>query len=566
MDESNQLAVINISDILPNRFQPRIKFDEPKLYELADSIRKYGVIQPIVVRPVNGRYEIIAGERRFKASKIADKTTIPAIIVNLTDKVAEEIALLENVQRQQLSPIEEAVSYKRILDMGYITKEELSNKIGKSQSAITKKIRLLNLDDQVQEYLLNNKISERHARSLLRIDDKEKQVEMLHRIVNERLTVKKTDREISKLLEELPEKNSSVLNNSVNNQSNDIESLFDDFDSKKENSIEERGQAFMDIDKIMREAKDINQTEPPKDISQLMKQDTTVQPIPTEQNDINVVLPTETPVEPTTEQSRFFNLNMQRPEPTPVKSEPINNSVTFDSIFNQSVSPTTSNNIQNNVQNNSFPISDSSRETSEIGNNPVSVTEQSKFFNSNMQQSEPTPVKSEEPITTPIISDEAKQTISSAIADAFRNNQVEVSKPSNPVTNNSSFEEELDNFSNVPNADIYSSKTDTPIVEPIPVVSEPINNTSLDNNSNSIPFTPIQPISNLSEVNYSEPSTISSGIVQPVKAVNSQANFSQVVKILRDCANQIEQLGYYINVDEMDLGNQYKTTFTINKD
>ncbi len=566
MDESNQLAVINISDILPNRFQPRIKFDEPKLYELADSIRKYGVIQPIVVRPVNGRYEIIAGERRFKASKIADKTTIPAIIVNLTDKVAEEIALLENVQRQQLSPIEEAVSYKRILDMGYITKEELSNKIGKSQSAITKKIRLLNLDDQVQEYLLNNKISERHARSLLRIDDKEKQVEMLHRIVNERLTVKKTDREISKLLEELPEKNSSVLNNSVNNQSNDIESLFDDFDSKKENSIEERGQAFMDIDKIMREAKDINQTEPPKDISQLMKQDTTVQPIPTEQNDINVVLPTETPVEPTTEQSRFFNLNMQRPEPTPVKSEPINNSVTFDSIFNQSVSPTTSNNIQNNVQNNSFPISDSSRETSEIGNNPVSVTEQSKFFNSNMQQSEPTPVKSEEPITTPIISDEAKQTISSAIADAFKNNQVEVSKPSNPVTNNSSFEEELDNFSNVPNADIYSSKTDTPIVEPIPVVSEPINNTSLDNNSNSIPFTPIQPISNLSEVNYSEPSTISSGIVQPVKAVNSQANFSQVVKILRDCANQIEQLGYYINVDEMDLGNQYKTTFTINKD
>ena len=566
MDESNQLAVINISDILPNRFQPRIKFDEPKLYELADSIRKYGVIQPIVVRPVNGRYEIIAGERRFKASKIADKTTIPAIIVNLTDKVAEEIALLENVQRQQLSPIEEAVSYKRILDMGYITKEELSNKIGKSQSAITKKIRLLNLDDQVQEYLLNNKISERHARSLLRIDDKEKQVEMLHRIVNERLTVKKTDREISKLLEELPEKNSSVLNNSVNNQSNDIESLFDDFDSKKENSIEERGQAFMDIDKIMREAKDINQTEPPKDISQLMKQDTTVQPISTEQNDINVVLPTETPVEPTTEQSRFFNLNMQRPEPTPVKSEPINNSVTFDSIFNQSVSPTTSNNIQNNVQDNSFPISDSSRETSEIGNNPVSVTEQSKFFNSNMQQSEPTPVKSEEPITTPIISDEAKQTISSAIADAFKNNQVEVSKPSNPVTNNSSFEEELDNFSNVPNADIYSSKTDTPIVEPIPVVSEPINNTSLDNNSNSIPFTPIQPISNLSEVNYSEPSTISSGIVQPVKAVNSQANFSQVVKILRDCANQIEQLGYYINVDEMDLGNQYKTTFTINKD
>jgi len=561
MDESNKLAVINISDILPNRFQPRIKFDEPKLYELADSIKKYGVIQPIVVRPVNGRYEIIAGERRFKASKIADKTTIPAIIVNLTDKVAEEIALLENVQRQQLSPIEEAVSYKRILDMGYITKEELSNKIGKSQSAITKKIRLLNLDDQVQEYLLNNKISERHARSLLRINDKEKQVEMLHRIVNERLTVKKTDREISKLLEILPEESNVVLNNSINNQSRDIENLFDDFDSKKENSIEERGQSFMDIDKIMHEAKDINQTEPPKNISQLMKQDPTVQPLPTEQDNLNTSKPIKNSE---LEQSRFFNLNMQQPEPTPVKSEPINNPVTFDSIFNQPVSPTTSNNTQNNVQDNSFPISDSTREISEPIKN--SESEQNSFLNSNMQQ--PEPVKAESittPETIPTISDEAKQTISSAIADAFKNNQVENSKPSNPVNNNSSIEDELDNFSNIPSADIYSSNTDTPIVEPIPVVSEPINNTSLEN-SNSIPFTPIQPISNLSDVNYDEPSTISSGIVQPIKTVNSQANFSQVVKILRDCANQIEQLGYYINVDEMDLGNQYKTTFTINKD
>jgi len=561
MDESNKLAVINISDILPNRFQPRIKFDEPKLYELADSIKKYGVIQPIVVRPVNGRYEIIAGERRFKASKIADKTTIPAIIVNLTDKVAEEIALLENVQRQQLSPIEEAVSYKRILDMGYITKEELSNKIGKSQSAITKKIRLLNLDDQVQEYLLNNKISERHARSLLRINDKEKQVEMLHRIVNERLTVKKTDREISKLLEILPEESNVVLNNSINNQSRDIENLFDDFDSKKENSIEERGQSFMDIDKIMHEAKDINQTEPPKNISQLMKQDPTFQPLPTEQDNLNTSKPIKNSE---LEQSRFFNLNMQQPEPTPVKSEPINNPVTFDSIFNQPVSPTTSNNTQNNVQDNSFPISDSTREISEPIKN--SESEQNSFLNSNMQQ--PEPVKAESittPETIPTISDEAKQTISSAIADAFKNNQVENSKPSNPVNNNSSIEDELDNFSNIPSADIYSSNTDTPIVEPIPVVSEPINNTSLEN-SNSIPFTPIQPISNLSDVNYDEPSTISSGIVQPIKTVNSQANFSQVVKILRDCANQIEQLGYYINVDEMDLGNQYKTTFTINKD
>ena len=205
MFENGQLTVLNIKDILPNRFQPRIRFDGEKLEELAESIGKYGVIQPIVVRPVSNKFEIIAGERRYKASKLANKSTIPAIIVNLSDKDSEEIALLENIQRQELSPIEEAVSYKRILDMGYITQEELARKLGKAQSTIANKIRLLNLDDEVQSYLLNNKISERHARSLLRIPDKEQQVDMLHRIVEERLTVKQTDKEIEKLKENMTE-------------------------------------------------------------------------------------------------------------------------------------------------------------------------------------------------------------------------------------------------------------------------------------------------------------------------------------------------------------------------
>ena len=153
MFESGQLTVLNMQEILPNRFQPRIRFDSEKLEELAESIGKYGVIQPIVVRPVGNKFEIIAGERRFKASRLANRSTIPAIIVNLSDKDSEEIALLENIQRQQLSPIEEAVSYKRILDMGYITQEGLAKKLGKSQSTIANKIRLLNLDDEVQKQL-----------------------------------------------------------------------------------------------------------------------------------------------------------------------------------------------------------------------------------------------------------------------------------------------------------------------------------------------------------------------------------------------------------------------------
>ena len=261
MYESGKLAVINIDDIFPNRFQPRLKFDEEKLSELSDSIRKYGVIQPIVVRPVNGKYEIIAGERRYKASMMAGRTTIPAVIVNLSDRDSEEIALLENIQRQQLSPIEEAVSYKRILDMGYITQDELAKKLGKAQSTIANKVRLLNLDDEVQEALLENKISERHARSLLRLSDKADQVKMLHRIINERLTVKMTDNEIAKLKEE---KNKQV-NKQVQTDDNNIESLFGD---------EERGSNMMDIDKIMREAQDINApASEKKDLSGLMKQD-----------------------------------------------------------------------------------------------------------------------------------------------------------------------------------------------------------------------------------------------------------------------------------------------------
>ena len=317
MYESGKLAVINIDDIFPNRFQPRLKFDEEKLSELSDSIRKYGVIQPIVVRPVNGKYEIIAGERRYKASVMAGRATIPAVIVNLSDRDSEEIALLENIQRQQLSPIEEAVSYKRILDMGYITQDELAKKLGKAQSTIANKVRLLNLDDEVQEALLENKISERHARSLLRLSDKADQVMMLHRIINERLTVKMTDNEIAKLKEE---KNKQV-NKQVQTDNNNIESLFDD---------EERGSNMMDIDKIMREAQDINApASEKKDLSGLMKQDanTPVSPIITSE---------EPKQEPVREDGKFVNFS-QIKDPEPVKSTPtpVSGGITFDSMFHQ---------------------------------------------------------------------------------------------------------------------------------------------------------------------------------------------------------------------------------------
>ena len=198
-DNSFRVIDVDINDILPNRFQPRIQFDEEEILELSDSIKEHGVIQPIVVRTIGDKYEIIAGERRYKASVLAGKESVPVIVKNLNDKDSAEVALIENVQRKNLTPIEEALSYKKILDMGYITQENLADKLGKSQSSVANKIRLLNLSDEVQEALLENKISERHARSLLRLSTSKLQNDMLNRIISERLTVRKTDEEIEKV-------------------------------------------------------------------------------------------------------------------------------------------------------------------------------------------------------------------------------------------------------------------------------------------------------------------------------------------------------------------------------
>ena len=153
-----EVFILNIDDILPNRFQPRIKFDEKAILELSESIKKHGVIQPIIVRKIADKYEIIAGERRYKASVIAGRKTIPAIITDIDDKESAEVALTENVQRQDMTPIEEALSYKKILDMGYLNQSELAIKLGKTQSTIANKLRLLNLSDEVQEALLEEQI------------------------------------------------------------------------------------------------------------------------------------------------------------------------------------------------------------------------------------------------------------------------------------------------------------------------------------------------------------------------------------------------------------------------
>ena len=188
-----EIVFVSLDDIIPNRFQPRLSFDEEALNELAKSIRQHGIIQPLVLRKVGTKYEIIAGERRYKASYIAGLTKVPAVIIDLNDNESAEVAIVENIQRKNLSPIEEAKSYKKLLDRGYLTQDELASRMGKTQGAISNKLRLLNLSQEVQDALLNNQISERHARSLLRLEKEDEQQEVLSRIINERLNVRDTD-------------------------------------------------------------------------------------------------------------------------------------------------------------------------------------------------------------------------------------------------------------------------------------------------------------------------------------------------------------------------------------
>lgn len=196
MQREEEVIYLYLDDIIPNRFQPREVFDERPLKELAVSIKEHGVIQPIIVRKVNDKYEIIAGERRYKASALAGLTKIPAIIRDLDDKESSKVALLENLQRKNLNPIEEAKTYQKILELDEMTQEELAKTMGKSQSSVANKLRLLSLPEDIQQALLQEKISERHARALLNIKDSKEQHNYLNEIINNKMTVRQLEDKI----------------------------------------------------------------------------------------------------------------------------------------------------------------------------------------------------------------------------------------------------------------------------------------------------------------------------------------------------------------------------------
>ena len=185
----NEIKMIPVEEIRSNPYQPRIHFDQDALEELAESIKEHGVLEPIIVKKSIKGYELVAGERRTKASKIAGKTTIPAIIKDFDDQSMMEIALLENIQRENLTPIEEAKAYKNFMDKMGLTQEEVANKFKKSRSYVTNMLGLLKLPSEVQRDVVNGKISMSHARVLSKLDDEDKIIELAEKIKKEGISV-----------------------------------------------------------------------------------------------------------------------------------------------------------------------------------------------------------------------------------------------------------------------------------------------------------------------------------------------------------------------------------------
>lgn len=189
-----RIQYVPVDSIRPNPYQPRKTFDKSALEELANSIKEYGVMQPISVRSINGiSYELVAGERRLRASKLAGLEKIPTIIVDVNDKDSAVLALIENLQRQDLNFLEESEGFQNLMQDYGLTQEELAKKLGKSQSTIANKLRLLKLSSTVKKMLLENDLSERHARALLKLPDEQLQIKVLKKVIDQGLTVKRTE-------------------------------------------------------------------------------------------------------------------------------------------------------------------------------------------------------------------------------------------------------------------------------------------------------------------------------------------------------------------------------------
>ncbi len=220
--------MVKITKVEPNREQPRKNFDEDALLELADSIKQFGIIQPIVVQDRKDYYEIIAGERRWRAAKLAGLKEVPVIIKNYTDQEIVEISLIENIQREDLNPIEEAMAYKRLLTEFNLKQDEVADRVSKSRTAVTNSMRLLKLNDDVQQMVINEMISPGHARALLSIEDKEQQYTMAMKVFDEKLSVRDIEKYVKDMNKPLKQKNKTK---------EEMDFLFKDLEEKMKISL-----------------------------------------------------------------------------------------------------------------------------------------------------------------------------------------------------------------------------------------------------------------------------------------------------------------------------------------
>lgn len=195
-------TTLKITEIEPNREQPRKNFNEDALLELAESIKNFGLIQPIIVQKKEEYYEIIAGERRWRAAKIAGLKEVPVIIRTFSELESVEIALVENIQRENLNPIEEAHAYRRLMEEFHLKQDEIAEKVAKSRTAVTNAMRLLKLDERVQQMIIDEMITTGHARAILSITDKDKQYEFAQRIFDEKLSVRDVEKEVKRMQKE----------------------------------------------------------------------------------------------------------------------------------------------------------------------------------------------------------------------------------------------------------------------------------------------------------------------------------------------------------------------------
>ena len=611
MNMEEKVYQIPLEQIIPNRFQPRLTFDENALNELAESIKQHGIIQPLVLRKVGDKFEIIAGERRFKAAGIAGLKTVPAVISQLDDQKTAEVALVENVQRKNLTAIEEAKSYKNILEQGGMTQDQLASKLGVSQSTIANKLRLLNLSDEVQDALLNEKISERHARALLAVEDKTEQVKWLNKIINDRLTVRQLDMELKKALKS----NDEIDDESVT----PIVDLNPNIDDIKQNALDLNPQEGLhDIESMLKPStpgeKTYDLSTPIDNIESLDidggEEKMNEQEVKQTQNKLFNVLEDEVanmnannsiddmmnakdanpvveqivqPVQPIVEAAP--NLMDQSPiEPQIQQTQAVETPIIPGGqapIMDQPIQQPVEQPIINpDIVQNAAPVEQIVN--NDTLNNSININQQPIMDNNNFI-STPGIIDNNQPITSDIQENIGVNTQEQQIQSIVDNNLTQLDNSINNVTNtnlNDTIDPTNINPSSTVNDDTIIqnnpgntffnfSTTPANTVEPVNNIIEPAQNTNIqpmpaDNNSinviEPVVQTQTQPVFDpMSMVNTLDPS------YQEQVAQEAGISINNAINEIRSVRDSLEQRGFAISMEEADLGDSYNIIININK-